>query len=104
MSEQFFLTEAAAEDLAEMWEYLAREAGDGAADRYLARIHAACEDLVVMPGMGHYREELLDRRHRFWLVGSHLLVYRWQERPIQIIRVVHGARDLASFLSERRPL
>ena len=54
-----------------------------------------------MPGMGHYREDLLDRRHRFWSVWSYLIAYRWQATPIQIIAVVHGARYLDLFFGRR---
>jgi antitoxin ParD1/3/4/toxin ParE1/3/4 len=54
-----------------------------------------------MPGLGHYREDLLDQRHRFWRVWSYLIVYRWQVTPIQVIAVVHRARDLDGFFSNR---
>ena len=51
--------------------------------------------------MGHYHEELLDRRYRFWNFYSYVVCYVWEKKPIQIIAVVHGARDLASFLTNR---
>ena len=51
--------------------------------------------------MGHYHEELLDRRYRFWNFYSYVVCYAWQKKPIQIIAVVHGARDLAAFLGTR---
>jgi plasmid stabilization system protein ParE len=98
MKAAFLLTDAAADDLAGIWLHLAKEAGEAAADRYLVRIHTACQSPAAMPGMGHFRDELLDRRHRFWLAGSHLLIYRWEERPIKVIRVLHASRDLAAFL------
>lgn len=101
MSERFTLTEEAAADAAELWEHLAQEYDHDVADRFLARIHDACERLVDMPGIGHYREELLDRAFRFWTVDPYLIVYRWQARPLQIISIVHGARNLRRLFANR---
>jgi plasmid stabilization system protein ParE len=44
------------------------------------------------------REELADRRHRFFLVYSYLIIYRLETKPLQIIRVLHAARDVQSIL------
>lgn len=52
-------------------------------------------------GLGHYHEELLDRRYRFWNFHSYVVCYIWRKRPIQIIAVVHGARDLSAYLATR---
>jgi toxin ParE1/3/4 len=48
-------------------------------------------------------EDLIDQRYRFWRVWSYLIVYRWQSSPIEIIAVVHGARDLDAFFGGRGP-
>lgn len=53
------------------------------------------------PGIGHYHEELLDRRDRFFNFYSYVVCYSWQKKPIQIIAVVHGARELSVFFSSR---
>jgi antitoxin ParD1/3/4/toxin ParE1/3/4 len=52
--------------------------------------------LADQPGSGHYRDELMPRDYRFWSVFSYLIVYRWQMQPIEIVAIVHGARDLGS--------
>jgi len=44
------------------------------------------------------REELADRRHRFFLVHSYLIVYRFETKPLQVLRVLHAARDVQSIL------
>jgi plasmid stabilization system protein ParE len=51
--------------------------------------------------MGHYREDLLDRRYRFWNFYFSVVCYAWAPKPIQIVAVVHGARQLASFFESR---
>jgi len=55
--------------------------------------------LAQNPGMGHWREELTDKRHRFLMVYSYLIVYRYETTPLQIVRVLHAARDIQSLLS-----
>ena len=54
--------------------------------------------LAKNPGIGHWREEPIDKRHRFLLVYSYLIVYRHETKPLQIIRVLHAARDVQSIL------
>jgi plasmid stabilization system protein ParE len=36
--------------------------------------------------------------HRFFLVYSYLIVYRHEAKPLQIVRVLHAARDVQSIL------
>ena len=54
--------------------------------------------LAAYPRMGHVREDLADRTLRFWPVYSYLVVYRPDSQPLQIIRVLHGARDVPRIL------
>jgi toxin ParE1/3/4 len=96
-----FAPEAEADAL-DIWQHIADQDSARAADRVIARIYDECRKVGEMPGMGHYREDLLDRRHRFHGVWSYLVVYRWEKKPIQVIAIVHGARDLDAFLDDRR--
>lgn len=93
----FVLTSRAEQDIGDIWDYIA---GDSiaAADRVLESINQALHRLAKNPGVGHFREDLADRRHRFWLVYSYLIVYRFEPRPLQVIRVLHAARDVQSIL------
>lgn len=54
--------------------------------------------LAKTPGIGHLRADLADRRHRFFLVYSYLIVYRFETKPLQVIRVLHASRDVQSLL------
>ena len=51
--------------------------------------------------MGHHREDLADSRHRFWTIYSYVIAYRRETKPLQIIAVVHGARQLEAFFQPR---
>jgi toxin ParE1/3/4 len=101
VSRNFVFTPEAEADVLAIWEYIAEDDSEAAADRVIARIYDECQKLSQSPGLGHWRENLLDQRHRFWAVWSYLIVYRWQPSPIQVIALVHGARDLDVFLAGR---
>jgi plasmid stabilization system protein ParE len=94
---RFVLTPLACRDLEEIWDYLALD-NRQAAERVLDRIEAAIRELAKTPGIGHLREDLADRRHRFFLVYSYLIVYRPETRPLEIIRVLHASRDIRALL------
>ena len=93
---RFVLTPRAEQEIEDIWEYIA---GDNieAADRVLDALETAMFKLAKNPGIGHWREELADRRHRFVSVYSYLIVYRHETKPLQIIRVRHAARDVQSI-------
>lgn len=97
---RFVLTSLAEDDLTEIWDYIAADNLD-AADRVLAAIETAFRRLAEQPAVGHFRDDLADRTVRFDLVYSYLPVYRWQTQPLQILRVLHSARDVASILAEQ---
>jgi len=101
VNRSFVLTPEAEADALEIWEYIANDDSEDAADRIIARIYDEREKLGKMPGMGHHRNELIDNRHKFWSVWAYLVVYRWQVEPIQVISIVHGARDLEAFFASR---
>jgi toxin ParE1/3/4 len=65
----FVLTPRAAQDLSDIWDYIAADDIE-AADRVLDALENGMVKLAKNPGMGHWREELTDKRHRFLLVYS----------------------------------
>jgi toxin ParE1/3/4 len=96
----FLVTPEARADLFAIWEHIAEENID-AADEMIRRIEESFGRLSEMPGMGHFREDLLDQHYKFWNVYSYVIGYRWDVAPIQIIAVVHGARNLDVFFGQR---
>ena len=53
------------------------------------------------PGMGHFRSDLAAEPLRFWRVRSYLIIYRSEKRPIEIVRILHAARDVQAILGEK---
>ncbi len=100
MKRRFLLTPEAKSDLSEILIDIAEDNPD-TAERLRSEIYDAFQRLGRSPGIGHYHEELLDRRYRFWNFYSYVVCYVWEKKPIQIIAVLRGARDLASFLTNR---
>jgi antitoxin ParD1/3/4 len=93
-------TPQAVEDLFELWSYIA---GDDleAADRVEEGIHVACAFLAGTPLAGRIREDLTALPMRFWLVQpyrNYWIVYDPGTRPLQVIRIIHAARDIPPLL------
>jgi plasmid stabilization system protein ParE len=54
--------------------------------------------LAANPKIGYTREDLTDQPVRFRPMGSCLIVFNPEARPLAIVRPVHGARDVTSRL------
>src|SRR4051794_21467626 len=93
------LTWAAERDLSQIKSFLVDEAGATTARRVVQEIRNALKLLGLQPGAGHVREDLTDRPVRFWPVYSYLIIYDPKAKPIQIIRVLHGMRDVEEILN-----
>ena len=101
MKGRYDLSIEAQKDLIEIADYLKTEAGNEIADKVLDQLQLAFQNLSENPGIGHFRNDLLDPRHKFWNVYSYMIVYRWKTAPIQILAIVHGARDLSPYFTRR---
>ncbi len=99
----FLIAPVARTDLDEIWEYYAIELQNpDAADRIRDEIFAAFQTLAQTPGMGHLRGDLAKEPLRFWHVRSYLIIYRSEKRPIEIARVLLGARDVQAVLARQK--
>lgn len=79
--------------------YYATEIGDpDLADRMIREIMAGLRTVATTPGIGHIRSDLADEPVRFWRVHKYLIIYRAEIRPVEIVRVLHGARDIKAIL------
>ena len=93
-------TPQASEDLLHIWSFIARDNPE-AADRVEAAVYRACDLLADSPLAGRMRKDVTSLPLRFWLVhpySNYLIVYDPEKQPLQIIRILHGARDLAGVL------
>lgn len=95
---RYLLTDEAKQDLADIRDYLIREAGPRIAKLTLAKIKDAIVFLSRTPGAGHVREDLTSDALKFWSVFSYLIVYDPAKRPIEVMRVIHGSREISALL------
>lgn len=95
---RFEFTRGARDDLQEIADYIAADSPE-AARRVVAQIRKAVERLADVPELGHVREDLGPVLLRFWPVYSYLVIYRGDIQPLQVIRILHGARDVERILS-----
>ena len=93
----FRLAPAAARDIEDIWAYLARDSVR-AARRVRLALLAACRRLAQHPGLGHQREDLTEKPVLFWPVYSYLIIYNPATRPLEIVRILHGAQDIPRLL------
>jgi plasmid stabilization system protein ParE len=99
----FALHPGAAQDITEIWEFIARDS-PLSAKRVREEILDAFRKLVAFPHQGHSRRDLTSRPLRFQIVRDYLIAYAPDEKPITVIAVVHGRRSprlMAAILRER---
>lgn len=96
---RYVVSPAATSDVEQIESFLDEHAPH-ATDAVLDALHDAMQRIAATPGLGHLREDLADEPLRFYPVWSYLVIYRLTD-PIQVVRVLHGARDVAREL--RRP-
>jgi toxin ParE1/3/4 len=87
-------------DLVDIWKFKAQD-NPTATARVEEAIFGACNFLADSPLAGRIRKGLTPLPVRFWVVqpySNYLIVYDPENRPLRIIRILHGARDLPSLL------
>ena len=90
------ISAAARIDLDDIWFHIATDSPTNA-DRFLDRlVEVATCTLAVAPLSGREREELGEGL-RSLPVENYLIFYRVQDGAVEVLRVIHGARDLGAM-------
>ena len=97
----YVLSPEALRDLQDTWDFVAFD-NVNAADKLLDEFFNAFEKLARQPGMGQTRPDLTARDVRFRPTGSYPIVYRQLPATLQIVAILHGARDVPEILSMRQ--
>lgn len=92
---RFKLTPLARSDLQDIHDYIAAD-NPKVARQYLNILKQKCQQLAESPGPGLQREEY-DDLYRF-PVGNYLIFYRPTAEGIDVIRILHGARDIERII------
>ena len=87
------ISDAARIDLDDIWFYIASDSPANA-DRFLDRlVDVATGTLAAAPLSGREREEFGDGL-RSLPVENYLIFYRVRDGAVEVLRIIHGARDL----------
>lgn len=81
-------------DLIEIWEYIAEDRA-ARADAFIDRIDKKFRILAQRPGIGRLRDELAEDLRSFPM-GRYVIFFLPLAHGIEIVRVLHGARDLGT--------
>ena len=98
------LTNDAARDLDELYDYIALHDAPRKADHVLEQIEKAFSKLSEFPERGAYPKELLAlgiREYREVFFKPYRIIYRVMDKNVYVLLVVDGRRDMQSLLQRR---
>ena len=98
------LTNDAARDLNELYDYIAVHDSPRKADYVLEQIEKTFSTLSEFPGRGVYPKELLKlgiREYREIFFKPYRIIYRVMDKNVYVLLIVDGRRDMQSLLQRR---
>jgi toxin ParE1/3/4 len=104
MALQVFLTDDAARDLEELYDYIATHDAQERADYVLDQIEKALASLYENPERGAYPQELLAvglREYREILFKPYRIIYRVMANGVYVMVIADARRDMQTLLQRR---
>lgn len=98
---RFFLTPQARADLLEIADYVSEQSNPDRADRVIRNIMRAVAKVAERPGVGHKRDDLTDLSVLFKRVYRYYVVYRPDTKPVEIVAIISGYRNVSARLEGR---
>ena len=98
------LTDDAARDLDEIFDYLSRQDAPGRAEHVLERIEQVFQALSAFPERGSYPRELLElgnREYREVFFKPYRIIYRVMGDGVYVLVIADGRRDMRALLQRR---
>lgn len=104
MSFRVFLTDDAARDLEDLYDYLESHDAPAKADHVLAQIEKRFTSLSENPLRGTYPQELLAlglREYREIFFKPYRIIYRITAENVYVLLIADGRRDMQALLQRR---
>ncbi len=104
MSFEVFLTDDAARDLEDLYDYIELHDVPGNADHVLEQIEKAFTSLSENPQRGAYPKELLAiglREYREIFFKPYRIIYRVIAENVYVLAIADGRRDMQALLQRR---
>jgi toxin ParE1/3/4 len=101
---EVYLTQAAAADLEEIYDYVAEHDVPGKAAHVLERIEKAITSLADFPERGTYPKELVSlgiREYRQTFFKPYRVIYRVANQRVYVYLIADGRRDMQTLLTRR---
>jgi antitoxin ParD1/3/4 len=98
---RYILAPQAAQDLIDIWRYIKEQSSVTIADRVERTIRDRMGFLSSHPRAGHWRRDMTSQNVKFFSVYSYLIVYKPDTKPLQIVSILHGRRDVEKILKDR---
>jgi toxin ParE1/3/4 len=104
MSYEVLLTDDAARDLEQLYNYIAGHDSSDKAEYVLGKIEKSFRRLSTSPNRGSYPDELLalgikDYREIFY--KPYRIIYRVLDRRVYVLMIADGRRDMQALLERR---
>jgi toxin ParE1/3/4 len=96
------ISKQARQDLIAIWEYIAED-NPASADRLLDTLDARINRLADHPFLGPARPDIR-RDLRYLVCDNYLVLYRVLDGTVEVVRVLHGARNLTAIFKDTDPL
>jgi len=84
-------------DLADIWDYIAED-NESRADAFIDAIDQKFHALAEQPAMGRARDELAEGIRSF-PIRHYIIFYQPVPWGVEIVRVLHGARDIDAIFN-----
>ncbi len=91
------VSDAARADLRAIRSYTERKWGLSRRDQYVAAIEDRFKLLRQRPGIGAIRQDLAVGL-RCFAVGRHLILYRYEDETVEVVRILHQQMDVRFHL------
>ena len=85
------------DDLADIWAYIAEDS-PSRADTFIDAVDMKFKELAASPHVGRLRPELLDGLSSFPF-GRYIIFYSIISGGIEVVRVLHSARDIEEYFN-----
>jgi toxin ParE1/3/4 len=104
MSRKLTIRNRATQDLRQQANYILSNVSVIAAENFLELAEATFAQILIVPRIGKSVDFVSDRMGevRQWRIKNfrdYLVFYRVQDEQLEILRVLHGSRDLEDILS-----
>ncbi len=86
-------------DIDEIWDYIAEDS-PAQADSFIDRMVSKLKLLAHEPGLGRFRHDLMPELQSFPF-ERYVIFYRTTARGIDVVRVLHAARDAKGLFLSR---